>query len=93
MEISVHLPNSLYQNVYALAQARKKSVAEVIKSAVRKAVLENSLEWEEQAKMIAQSIRVCSDKEVLALAHLQLPEDERLKHLFEKNRESVLTKK
>ena len=93
MEISVHLPNSLYQNVYALAQARKKSVAEVIKSAVRKAVLENSLELEEQAKMIEQSIGVCSDKEVLAMAHLQLPEDERLKHLFEKNRESVLTKK
>ena len=93
MEISVNLPNSLYQNVSALAQARKKSVAEVIKNAVRKAVLENSLELEEQTRMIEQSLRFCSDKEVLALARMQSPKDERLKHLFEKNRESVLTKK
>lgn len=93
MEISVNLPNSLYQNVSALAQAKKKSVAEVIKNAVRKAVLEDSLDFEEQAKMIEQSIRVCSDEEALALARLQSPEDERLQHLFEKNRESVLTKK
>ncbi len=93
MEISVNLPTSLYQNVSALAQAKQKSMAEVIKSAVRKAVLEDSLEIEEQAKLIEQSIRLCSDEEVLALARMQMPDDERLKRLFEKNREGVLTKK
>ncbi|MEK7831455.1 MAG: hypothetical protein AAB401_10245 [Acidobacteriota bacterium] len=93
MEISVNLPKNLYQNVSALAQAKQKSVAEVIKHAVRKAVLEDSLDLAEQTKLIEQSIRVCSDEEVLVLTRLQSPEDERLKHLFEKNRESALTKK
>jgi hypothetical protein len=93
MEISVKLPDSLYQNITHLAQAKKKSVGEIIKNAVRKAVAEDSFDFEEQAKIIEQSIKFCSDKEVLELANLQLPDDERLEYLFEKNRESVLTKK
>lgn len=93
MEISVKLPNNLYQNVSHLAEAKKKSVAEIIKNAVRKAVAEDSTDFEEQAEIIEQSIKFCSDKEVLELANLQMPENERLSYLFEKNRESVLTKK
>ncbi len=93
MEISVKLPNNLYQDVSHLAQAKKKSVAEFVKNAVKKAVSEDSADFEEQVKIIEQSIKFCSDKEVLELANLQLPDDERLKYLFEKNRESVLTKK
>jgi predicted DNA-binding protein len=93
MEISVKLPNSLYQDVSHLAQAKKKSVAEFVKNAVKKAVIEDSVDFEEQGKIIEQSIKFCSDKEVLELANLQLPDDERLNYLFEKNRESVLTKK
>jgi predicted DNA-binding protein len=93
MEISVKLPNSLYQDVSHLAQAKKKSVAEFVKNAVKKAVIEDSVDFEEQGKIIEQSLKFCSDKEVLELANLQLPDDERLNYLFEKNRESVLTKK
>lgn len=93
MEISVKLPENLYHNISYLAQTKKKSVAEIIKNAVRKAVAEDSVDFEEQANIIEQSIQFCSDKEVLELADLQLPDNERLKHLFEKNRESVLTKK
>jgi len=93
VEISGKLPDSLYQNVSHLAQAKKKSIAEIIKNAVKKAVIEDSVDFEEQAKIIEQSIRFCSDKEVLELANLQMPNDERLNYLFEKNRESVLTKK
>ena len=93
MEISVKLPNSLYQDVSQLAQAKKKSVAEFVKNAVKKAVIEDSTNFEEQAKIIEQSIKYCSDKEVLELANLQTPDDERLNYLFEKNRESVLTKR
>lgn len=93
MEISVKLPNNLYQNVSHLAEAKKKSVAEIIKNAVRKAVAEDLSDFEEQAEIIEQSIKFCSDKEVLELANLQMPDDERLSYLFEKNRESVLTKK
>lgn len=93
MEISVKLPNNLYQGVSNLAKAKKKSVGEIIKGAVKKVIAEDAIDFEEQAKIIEQSIKFCSDKEVLELANLQLPEDERLEFLFEKNRESVLTKK
>ena len=93
MEISVKLPNSLYQNVSHLAQAKKKTVAEIIKNSLKKAVTEDLSDFEEQVKIIEQSIKFCSDKEVLELANLQLPDDERLDYLFEKNRESVLNKK
>lgn len=93
MEISVKLPNNLYQGVSNLAKAKKKSVGEIIKGAVKKVIAEDAIDFEEQAKIIEQSIKFCSDKEVLELANLQLPEDKRLEFLFEKNRESVLTKK
>jgi predicted transcriptional regulator len=93
MEISINLPSSLYQGVSHLAETKKKSVGEIIKSAVRKAVSEEENAFAEQAEIIEQSIRFCSDAEVLALANLRLPEDERLNFLFEKNRESILTGK
>ena len=93
MEISVELPDSLYRNVSHLAQAKKKNVAEIIKNAVKKAVIEDSTNFEERVEIIKQSIKFCSDTEVLELANLQMHEDERLSYLFEKNRESVLTKK
>ncbi len=93
MEISVKLPNNLYQDVSHLAESKKKSVAEFVKNAVKKAVIEDSSDFEEQVKIIEQSIKFCSDEEVLELANLQIAEDEHLNYLFEKNRESVLTKK
>lgn len=93
MEISINLPNSLYEGVSNLAKTKKKSVGEIIKSAVKKVVAEDTVDFEEQAKIIEQSIKFCSNKEVLELANLQTPDDERLDYLFEKNRESVLSKK
>lgn len=93
MEISVKLPESLYQNISQLAEVKKKSVAELIKSAVRKAVIEDSVDFEELSKIIEQSIKFCTNKEVLSLAVLQTPANQRLNYLFEKNRESVLNKK
>lgn len=93
MEISVKLSESLYQNLSQLAEVKKKSVAEIIKNAVRKAVTEDSIDFEEQSKIIEQSIKFCTDKEVWNLVTLLTPENRRLNYLFEKNRESVLTKK
>jgi predicted DNA-binding protein len=93
MEVSVKLPDNLYQDISYLAETKKKSVAEIIKNAVKKAVAEDSADFEQQVEIIKQSIKFCSDKEVLELANLQTPEDKRLKSLFEKNREGVLTKK
>ncbi len=93
MEVSVELPNNLYLNLSNLAETKKKTVDEIIKKAVQKAVEEDLSDFEEQTKIIKNSIKFCSDKEVLELANLQMPDDERLSYLFEKNRESVLTKK
>lgn len=93
MEVSVKLPDNLYQDVSYLAETKKKSVAEIIENAVKKAVAEDSADFEEQVEIIKQSIEFCSDEEVLELANLQMPEDERVSYLFEKNREGVLTKK
>ena len=83
----------MYKGVSNLAKAKKKSVGELVKNAVKKAVAEDSFDFEEQIEIIKQSIKFCSDKEVLELANLRMPEDKRLNYLFEKNRESILTKK
>ena len=86
MEISVKLPNTLYQNVSALAQAKKKSVAKIIQNAVRKAVLEAS-------EVEDRPLVDCSDEEVLALAKMKMSgaENKRLSALLEKQREERIT--
>jgi metal-responsive CopG/Arc/MetJ family transcriptional regulator len=86
MEISVKLPNSLYQNVSHLAQAKKKSVSEFVKNAVRKAVIEES-------QPLERPLLHCSDAEVLALANMKMSEAEnnRLSELFDNQREEVIS--
>jgi metal-responsive CopG/Arc/MetJ family transcriptional regulator len=86
MEISVKLPDSLYRNVSHLAQAKKKSVAEIIKNAVRKAVAED-------AETLERTLIDCSDDEVLALANMKMSEAEnrRMSELLEKQREEAIT--
>lgn len=93
MEVNVKLSDNLYRDVSEIAETKRKSVGEVIKNAVRKAVLEDVEDFEEKTQIIEQSIKFCSDEEVLELAKLQLPDNARLDYLFEKNRESSLTKK
>ena len=85
MEISVKLPNNLYQNVSALAQAKKKSVAEIIKNAVRKAVIEDS-------ETLKRTLAGCSDKEVLSVANMKMSEGEnkRMSELLDKQREETI---
>ena len=93
MEVSVELPKNLYQNLSQIAETKKKSVSEIIKNAVQKAVEEDSSDFEEQTKIIEQSIKFCSDEEVLELANLNMPDNQHLDNLFEKNREGVLSKR
>lgn len=85
MEISVKLPNTLYENVSALAQAKKKSVAEIIKNAVRQAVFEAS-------ETIERPLADCSDEEVLALARMTMSaaENQRMSELLNKQREEII---
>lgn len=86
MEISVKLPNGLYQDVSHLARAKKKSVAQVIKNAVRKAVADD-------AETLDGSLADCSDDEVLGLANMKMsePENRRMRELLEKLREETIT--
>lgn len=64
MEISVKLPNGLYEDVSHLARTKKKSVAEIIKNAVRKAVSDDA---ETQERPLID----CSDAEVLAFGEYE----------------------
>ena len=64
MEISVKLPNGLYEDVSDLARTKKKSVAEIIKNAVRKAVSDDA---ETQERPLID----CSDAEVLAFGEYE----------------------
>ena len=86
MEISVKLPNNLYQNVSALAQAKKKSVAEIIKNAVKKAVAEEN-------ETLERPLADCSDSEVLALAKMKmsLAENKRMSDLLGKQNAATIT--
>jgi metal-responsive CopG/Arc/MetJ family transcriptional regulator len=86
MEISVKLPNSLYQDVSHLAQAKKKSVSEFVKNAVRKAVAEES-------EPLVRPLLHCSDAEVLAVANMKMSDSEssRMSELSEKQREEKIT--
>lgn len=86
MEISVKLPNNLYQDISQLAQAQKKSVTAIIKNAVRQAVIED-------AQTMERPLADCSDNEVLALANLKMPEEQadRQSELLYKNQADTIT--
>lgn len=86
MEISVKLPNNLYQGVSHLAKTKKKSVAAIIKNAVRKAVIE-------EAEAVARPLAGCSDNEVLALANMKMPQEQaaRQSELLYKNQAGTIT--
>lgn len=85
MEISVKLPDNLYKNVSHLARAKKKTVAEFVKNAVRKAV-------DEETEILESPLADCSDEEVLSLANMKMSEAEntRLSELLEKQREDTI---
>lgn len=86
MEVSVKLPDSLYQNVSQIARTKKKSVAEFVKNAVKKAV-------DEEAESLGRPLADCSDEEVLALANMKMAKDqaERQSKLLYKNQADTLT--
>jgi hypothetical protein len=86
MEISVKLPNQLYQNVTAIAHAKKKSVASVIKNAVQKAVREES-------EILDRPMADCSDDEVLGVANMKMPvaENTRMSKLLSKQNAATIT--
>lgn len=92
MEVTISLPDKVFANVANLANKTHRRIDEIIAEKIERD-FSDEVDFEEQAEIIEQSIKFCSDKEVLEMANLQISDDERLDYLFEKNRESVLTKK
>ena len=86
MEISVKLSNNLYQGVSQLAKTKKKSVATIIKNAVRKAV-------NEEVPVANTALAPCSDEEVLTLANMKMPKEQanRQSKLLYKNQAGTIT--
>ena len=87
MEVTISLPDKVFANVANLASKTHRRVDEVI---VEKIEREFSLDVEDLEKQIA----VCSDREVVELSNLQMPEkqDRRLSFLLQKQGEKDLAK-
>lgn len=86
MEISVKLPDNLYRGVSRLAKTKEKTVAAIIKNAVRKAV-------SEEAQTLKRPLIDCSNDEVLAVANMKMPKEQadRQSELSYKNQADALT--
>ena len=69
------------------------SIDEVITRAILNATLEELSDFQEKVKIIKQSIPFCSDKEIIELSNLQMPEkeDKLLSFLLQKQNEKHLT--
>ena len=87
MEITISLPDKVFANVENIASKTHRRIDEVIAEKIER---EFSLDIESLEKQIA----VCSDKELVELSHLQMPEkqDRRLSFLLQKQGEKALTK-
>src|SRR5215210_671049 len=86
MQTTVNLLENAYNRVSGIAQMTEKTIDEVIEE-----TFENR--FEKEVEMLKKSIELSSDKEVLALANLQMPEKQnnRLSRLLAKNGEGNLT--
>lgn len=86
MEIRVNLSENTFQNASYLANLNNQSLDQVIEDAV-----EN--QFTETMEILKESIKFCSDEEVLELANLKmtLQQDKRMSVLLSKNSEDKLT--
>ena len=76
----------MYKGVSNLAKAKKKSIGEIIKGAVKKAVAEES-------EILERPLENCSDAEVLAVANMKMlkEQSDRLSELLYKNQAGTMT--
>lgn len=88
MQTTVNLSENAYQYVSSVAQMTERTIDEVIEE-----TFENR--FEKEVEMLKKSVAISSDKEVLALANLQMPEKQsnRLSLLLAKNGEGNLADK
>lgn len=84
MEITLNLPENIYQNVSSVAKKSKREVVDLIVDVV---------EERYSQQLPETSLAELSDDEVLALANLQMPEKQSERHseLLYKNQAGTLT--
>lgn len=84
MEITLNLPENIYRNVSSVAKKSKREVIDLIVDVV---------EEKYSAQNVESSLKYFSDEEVLALANLQMPKKQSLRHseLLYKNQAATLT--
>lgn len=88
MEVTINLPERVFANLSAIAKKSRRRLDEVIVESLEQ-------EFLKEAETLEKQISVCSDKEVLELAHIQMPpkQDQRLSRLLQKQGETKLTAK
>jgi actin-related protein len=86
MEITLNLPENIYQNVSTVAKKSKRDVVDLIVDVVQEKY---------SAQPTARPLAERSDEEVLALANLQIPEKQSARHseLLYKNQAGTLASK
>ncbi len=86
MQTTVNLSENAYQYISGIAQMTEKTIDEVIEE-----TFENR--FEKEVELLKKSVAISSDKEVLELANLQMPEKQSnyLSSLLTKNGEGNLS--
>ncbi len=88
MEVTVNLSKATFQHISQLAKTSESSIGEVIENAFER-------KFEQETNDLKESIKYCSDTEVLTLAKLMMPakQSNRLSNLLAKNGQGNLTDK
>ena len=86
MEITINLPERVFLNLSKVAKQSRRRVDEVIVERLEQ-------EFEREVETLAKQISVCSDREVLVLAKLQMPDKQarRMSELLQKQGARVLS--
>jgi predicted CopG family antitoxin len=88
MEVTLNLSETTFQYISELAKKSKTSFGKVIENAFER-------KYEQEVESLKESVKYCSDEEVLTLANLMMPEKEsnQLSRLLAKNKEANITKR
>ena len=86
MEVTISLPDRIFANLSSVAHKSHRQIDEIIVERIER-------EFSVDAESLASQIAVCSDKEILMLAELQMlpKQDSRLSNLLQKQGEKDLT--
>jgi len=86
VEITINLPESVWANLSVIAGKSRRRIDELIVERIEHAFAVDT-------ERLGTQISLCSDKEVLEIAKLQMPtsEDQRLSDLLQKQNEAELS--